>query len=210
MNDGAVAPELAAELPALRLLWERVEGGPQRSPREVRKRLKDHSDRFRGPQAIAMRREPIPHAYRAFFRQVGVDPDTERTPVEAAVVNRLIMGGWRSRDLINDACALALLETGVPLWALDGNALAGAPRLRLAAGGEPLGDAPYAPWLPGGRIVVADDDGPVAVLFGEPAEGRAVTRATTAVVLFAVQVAGVPDIHVEEAFDTAIEVVRAG
>ena len=66
-----------------------------------------------------MRTQPIPHAYRAFFRQVGVDPDAARIPAEAAAVGRLVHGRFESRDALADALLIALVETGVPVWALD-------------------------------------------------------------------------------------------
>ena len=46
---------------------------------------------------------------------------------------------------------------------------------------------------------------PVAVLFGEPDAHHAVTRDTRTIRLYSLQVAGVPDIHVEEAFWTALD-----
>ena len=55
--------------------------------------------------------------------------------------------------------------------------------------------------------MVADDAGPVAVLFGDVASGHGASKTTEEVVLFAVQVAGVPAIHVEEAFWTAQEIL---
>src|SRR4051794_5446005 len=101
------------------------------------------SDRFRGAQAIALRRSPIPSAYRVFFRHVGLDPDTTRTPVEEAAVQRLVKGAFEATNLLDDALLIALVETGVPLWALDADRVreplgigTGADG-RLAGGGEP-------------------------------------------------------------------------
>ncbi len=45
------------------------------SPPDVEARLRELSNRVRGARAIGIRREPIPAAYRVFFRQVGLDPD---------------------------------------------------------------------------------------------------------------------------------------
>jgi hypothetical protein len=53
--------------------------------------------------------------------------------------------------------------------------------------------------VPAGRLVVADDRSPLAILFGELAPRHGVTPDTRAMRLFSVQVAGVPSIHVEEA-----------
>jgi hypothetical protein len=57
--------------------------------------------------------------------------------------------------------------------------------------------------------VVADGGGPVAVLFGEPAPGHAASAATEEALLFAVQVAGVPAIHVSEALWIAADIMSA-
>jgi hypothetical protein len=43
------------------------------------------------------------------------------------------------------------------------------------------------------------------VLFGEPDARHCVTRATSSIRLFALQVGGVPDVHVDEAFWTALD-----
>ncbi len=61
-----------------------------------------------------MRQDPVPWAYRVFWRQVGIDPDTDRTPVEQIALDRLKWGGLRSRNLLDDAITIATLETGVP------------------------------------------------------------------------------------------------
>ena len=116
---GLVAPDVADEFPALRLRYLELAARPGRSSRGVKHRLKDMSSRFRGPQAVAMRQEPIPWAYRVFYRHIGLDPDADRTPVEEAAVQRLIQGAFRSRNRLDDALLIALVETGVPIWALD-------------------------------------------------------------------------------------------
>ncbi len=72
--DGVVDPDLVAELPGLRLRVTTVDGVAGRTPRALRQRLEDVSDRFRGANAIALRTRPVPRAYRVFFRQVGLDP----------------------------------------------------------------------------------------------------------------------------------------
>ena len=76
---------------------DQVDGAPGRSPEPVRRRLRDLSDRFYGAHAIHMRERPIPWAYRVFFRQIGLDPDRTRTPVEQLALNRLHDGAFKSR-----------------------------------------------------------------------------------------------------------------
>ena len=84
---------------------------PGPSPPELRERLRLLSDRFRGPQAIALRRQPIPQAYRIFFRHIGLEPDEHRVPVEALALERMKHGGFRSRNLLDDAITIAVMET---------------------------------------------------------------------------------------------------
>jgi DNA/RNA-binding domain of Phe-tRNA-synthetase-like protein len=202
---GWVDPQVAEEFPKLRIWQQRVEATDGPSPPALRERLRLLSDRFHGARAIAMRREPVPHAYRVFFRHIGIDPDDERTPVEAAALARLQHGGFRSIGRLADSLLLAVVETGVPVWALDDAAVAGDLGIRPAGPSEPLGRSDLSPDLRPGRLVVADGEVPVAELFGELAPGVGVTPETTAMRLFSVQAPGVPGIHVEEALWTCTE-----
>ena len=204
---GHVAPDVAEEFPALRLRYLEVDARNGRSSRGVKHRLKEMSSRFRGPQAVAMRQEPIPWAYRVFYRHIGLDPDADRTPVEQAAVQRLIQGAFRSRNRLDDALLIALVETGVPIWALDAATVEGRLGIRLTGTAERLGRGERASPLVSGRLVVADDRAPLAVLFGDLAPGHGVSSSTTRMTLFTVQVQGVPEIHVEEALDTCVEVL---
>ena len=202
---GWVSDELRAEFPTLRLWWVRHEAAPGKSPEGLQERLAHLSTRLHGAAAVQLRTDPIPHAYRVFYRHVGIDPDEHRTPVEQAVVNRLLHGGYRSRGLVEDALLIAVAETGVPLWALDDATLEGDLGIRESAPGERLGRGELAGDLPPRRLVVADAGGPVAELFGEPPAPHAPGSGTSAGRVFTVQVPGVPAIHVEEAFWLASE-----
>ena len=210
LRPGWIAEEIRDEFPELRLLTTTVEASPGRSSPGVKQRLRSLSDRFRGAQAVTMRQAPVPWAYRVFYRHIGLDPDADRTPVEAAALERLIAGAFKSRNLLDDALTIAVVETGVPIWALNAEAVSGPPGLRVARAGERLGRAPDAPGVPAGRLVVADDQSPVAVLFGDIAPGHGVTSRTRRMMLFTVQVAGVPQIHVEEAVFTCLDVLDSG
>ena len=205
---GWVNAEVADEFPELRLLELPVKAQSGRSPRSVRDRLKHLSNRFRGAQAVAQRQQPVPWAYRVFYRHVGLDPDAERTPAEAATLERLVKGGFKSENLLDDALLIALVETGVPIWALDETRVEGTLGIRLALPDERLGRAEDAPPVPAGRLVVADDGVPLAVLFGELAPAAGVTAETTAMRLFSVQVDGVPSIHVEEALWQCADILK--
>ena len=206
LTVGWVDAELAEEFPELGLDYVRVEGRPGRSPLEVRERLRALSDRITGSKVVHMRQDPVPWAYRVFFRQVGVDPDSDRTPVERIALERLEWGGLRSRNVLDDALTIATIETGVPVIAFDADLVGEQLGLRLSRPGEQLGEARP---LSARQIVVADEDRPLSVLFGEIAEERGVTRRTRRMVLVALRVKGVPAISVEEALWTAAEVVTA-
>ena len=208
---GVVDSALRAEFPGLRLDWTTVRAGMRDSPRELRRRLMDLSSRSRGASVIAMRTQPIPHAYRAFFRQIGLDPDITRIPSEEAAVARLLHGQFRPENLIDDALLLALIETGVPVWALDATGVrADGLGIRLTADGERLGRSEYADYLPARRLVVSDAGCVHALLFGAIAPGHEVSSRTERVVLFAVGVDGVPAIHVEEAIWVCVEALQTG
>jgi DNA/RNA-binding domain of Phe-tRNA-synthetase-like protein len=207
--SGFVEPRLRDEFPGLRLTWTAVDARVRGSSREVEHRLRELSDRYRGAGVVAMRTQPIPHAYRAFFRQVGLDPDAARIPSEVAAVRRLIQGRFESRDAVADALLIAVVETGVPVWALDARvADVASLGIRVAAAGDRLGGAPDGMVLTEGQLVVADAGAVHAPLFGQPALGHAPGPRTSRIVLFAVGVDGVPAIHVEEALWVASDVLR--
>jgi DNA/RNA-binding domain of Phe-tRNA-synthetase-like protein len=199
LDEGWIAHELAAEYPDLRVVSTTAPAPGSRSSRALRERLASLADRFHGARALTMRREPVPAAYRVFFRHVGIDPDVQRTPVEAAALDRLVQGGFTSRGLLEDALLIAVVETGVPVWACDDDRLDGPLGLRGAQAGERLGEGDYADDLEPGRLVVADAAAPVAVLFGDVAPSHRPGRDTRVLRLFAVAVPGVPALHVEEA-----------
>jgi DNA/RNA-binding domain of Phe-tRNA-synthetase-like protein len=210
-QEAAFAPErgwcshdLEQELPGLTLLSAEIRvarPGPLTggSPRDVRERLRELSNRYRGAAAVSMRRDPIPVAYRVFFRQIGLDPEVARTPIEGAVLNRMLHGGFLSTGLLEDVLLIALLDTAVPVWALDVANVEGPLGIRASADGESLGRGADAATLPAGRLVIADAAGPVATLFGEVAAGHAPAGFAERVVAFAVIVAGVPELYAEEA-----------
>ena len=209
-RDGHVAEELRAELPGLGIVSLALPAPPaRRSPSGVREHLDVLSMRFRGADALALRQRPVPHAYRVAFRHVGLDPDATRTPIESAAIERLVQGGFVSRGRLDDALTIALVETGVPLWALDAEAVQGDLRLRLARHGERLGGEDAGAPLPGGRIVVADAHAPLAPLFGEPERDRLPHRRTSRLLLYALRVDGVPLVHVEEALWQCADVLAA-
>jgi DNA/RNA-binding domain of Phe-tRNA-synthetase-like protein len=200
--NGWVEPELAEEFPELSLVHARVDVGAGRSPREVKQRLRMLADRYTGGKVVHMRQDPVPWAYRVFSRQVGIDPDHDRTPVEAVALRRLKHGGLHSESLVDDALTIAIAETGVPLIALDADRVEGELGLRLARAGEDL--AGVRP-LSARQLVVADQERPVALVLGEVGHDAGVTPETERMVLCALGVKGVPRISLEEALWCAAE-----
>jgi len=208
LQRGWVAGELAAEFPQLRLVHCRVPVRPGKSPKVVRERLRYQSDRFTGSKAVVMRQQPIPHAYRVFFRHVGLDPDEHRTPIETIALERMRAGHFRSRNIVDDALLIATLETSVPVYAFAAERLDGELGIRLSHPGESLGSTGGRP-LSRGQLVIADQARSLAVLFSDVADGHGVHPSTEEAVLAGVQVKGVPDVSVEEALWTAAEVLHA-
>ena len=206
-TSGFVEPRVAGEFPGLRLRWVTVPARRRRSPRELVRRLR---------RAV----EPLPRRQRGRdadqadpARLPGVlPPDRARSGRAAGsrarqlAVARLMQGGFRSVDVIADACLVALIETGVPVWALDAavDEWAGDPhdhgrRLRAGVRARGVVDARE----PRGRR----RGGIHALLFGDPASADRVARPTERVALFAVGVDGVPAIHLEEALWICVDLL---
>lgn len=187
--------EIERELPQLRIalctahLAPRV--APTRpAPQTVRDRLASLSNRFGGAKAINLRREPVPAAYRVFYRHIGLDPDVVRTPIEAAVLERMLDGAFLTRNLLSDVLLIGLLDTGVAVWALDAEKVHGTPGIRMSRPGEEIED---------GRLVVADSHGPLSLLFAEPSASHRPCASSRRLLLYALQVGGVPWLTIEEA-----------
>jgi DNA/RNA-binding domain of Phe-tRNA-synthetase-like protein len=204
LAEGWVEARLAEDFPHLGVVHAPVEALPGRSPRDVRDRLRQLANRYTGGHVIHMRQDPVPWAYRVFARQVGIDPDSDRTPVEALALERLRRGGFKTGNVVDDALTIAIAETGVPVFALDADRVEGEPGLRLARDGERLAGVGL---LSEGQIVVADDARPVALVMGEVSHDAGVTPGTRRMTLCAPRVKGVPPIAVEEALWTAAEVL---
>jgi DNA/RNA-binding domain of Phe-tRNA-synthetase-like protein len=206
-EPGWIEPALAEEFPGLKLVSTGIETTAGRSPEALRERLRTLSDRIGGPQAIQLRQQPIPWAYRVFFRHIGLDPDTTRTPVEQLIFERIHDGSFKSRSRVDDALTIAMVEVGVALRAFDADRVEGRLGLRLSEEGEGF-EGRVSP-LPDGTIVVADEQRPIGILFDRTAEGRGVRRGTTRVILAAIGVRGVPDIALEEGLWVAGSALRA-
>jgi DNA/RNA-binding domain of Phe-tRNA-synthetase-like protein len=208
LTAGWVDREIAAEFPQLALVSTVIEGSGGKTTRDVKQRLRVLSNRFTGARAITLRQEPVPWAYRVFFRQVGIDPDERRPPIEQIAIDRLTDGGFKSRGRVADALLIATLETGVPVVAFDADRVEGDLGLRLTNTGELLGGDGRS--LAGGQLAIADDQSVLQVLFGDAAGHVLPDRDTTRIALGAVRVKGVPELVVEEALWSAAELLGPG
>jgi DNA/RNA-binding domain of Phe-tRNA-synthetase-like protein len=206
-EPGWVDPELTEEFPGLLIVSTTIETPTGRSPEALKERLRTLSDRIAGAQAIQLRQKPIPWAYRVFFRHIGLDPDTTRTPIEQLIFERMHDGRFKSRNRVDDALTIAMVEVGVALRAFDADRVEGRLGLRLSEEGEGF-EGRVSP-LPEGTIVVADEKRSLGILFDRTAEGRGVKRGTSRVLLTAIGVLGVPDIALEEALWVAGSALRA-
>jgi DNA/RNA-binding domain of Phe-tRNA-synthetase-like protein len=206
-RQGWVAPHIAAEFPGLGIAWVELGSKRTNSPEPVRRRLRDLSDRFYGSHAIHMRERPIPWAYRVFFRQIGLDPDHTRTPVEQLALDRLHDGAFISRGMPADALTIATVETGIALRVFDTSRVRGELCIRDSAPGEALPGKPTK--LAQGTLTIADGRAPLALLFGGPKTDQTLESDAGQIAIVAVQVKGVPQAAVDEALWIASAAIAA-
>src|SRR4051794_26547 len=204
LERGAVASDLRADFPELPIWIAEAPARMQPSPPPVERRLATAGERLTGAEAIGSRNESTPWAYRVFARRVGIDPDGAESAVEAAALQRTSELP-ASGTVPGDAQLIAVAENGVPVLALDADRLDGELWLRRAIPGERIGDRPVEP----GRPVLADRTRVLATPFGDVDGAAAVTEETERMTFMALQVKGVPDVGVEEALWTVVEISRA-
>jgi DNA/RNA-binding domain of Phe-tRNA-synthetase-like protein len=207
VRRGWVASELAEELPGLEVYSLVVDARPAKTPDAIRRRMRDLAGRITGAKVVQARQDTVPWSYRVLWRRLGVDPDSDRTPVEALMVQRLEHGGLPSRGMPTDAIVVATLETGVPVVVVDAAKVHGDPGLRPAAAGESLGGPERA--LRFGEVIYADERAPLARLDGEVAADRAVGDGTTAMLVCALAAAAVSQVEIDEALWTAAGMLEA-
>jgi DNA/RNA-binding domain of Phe-tRNA-synthetase-like protein len=204
---GWVDPEVTDEFPGLDLRYVIVRAAPRSSPPTVKAQLANLANRYSGGRVVNLRHQPIPWAYRVFFRHVGLDPDADRTPVEDVALERMRSGGFASENLVVDALTIAIAESSVALRAFDADRLQGRPGIRPSVAGERLPGRVTA--LEPGTLVLADETQPLGLLFGLDSSEHEVSKKTRRVALLAIQVSGVPDIAVEEAIWLASDILRS-
>ncbi|CAB4943428.1 unannotated protein [freshwater metagenome] len=205
---GWIEAEIEDEFPGLALVTVEVPCRPTRTAPWVVHRLTDLANRITGPYALRVRQLPVPALHRSFYRQLGLDPDVRRPPLEQALFDRLWSGGFVPGGMPGDALLVALLETGVAVWAADAAPLSGPLGVRGARPGEELWTAGQLRPLAKGELVIADADRPVARIFEPLGPPFAVGPATRRVVLYVLQVPGVPALDVQESLNTCRNLLR--
>ncbi len=208
VEGGWVAPELAAEFPGLGVYWLTVDARPGKTPKPVRERMRTLAGRISGATVVQSRQDTVPWSYRVLWRRLGVDPDTDRTPVEELMVQRLEYGGLPSRGMPTDAVVVATLETGVPVFVADAAKLSGRPGLRPAVTGETLGGTEGM--LRAGEVVYADQQTPLARLDGQVGADHAVDDRTTAMAVCALAASAVSQVEIDEALWIAADMLEGG
>jgi AcrR family transcriptional regulator/DNA/RNA-binding domain of Phe-tRNA-synthetase-like protein len=203
LERAPVANDLRADFPELAVWTAELSARPGKSPKALTRRLEAAGERVTGADAIGTRSESTPWAYRVFARRLGIDPDEAARPVEAAALQRAHAGP--TGTLPDDAQLIAVAETGVPVLAFDSDRIDGDLWLRRAAPGERVGRHPVEP----GRPVLADRTRVLAVPFGPADQFMAVGDKTDRITLVALQVKGVPDLGIEEALWTVVEIAQA-
>lgn len=177
IETGWIDNTLAAEFPELGLRYAVFDGAVAPTPPEMWNQMLDLSTRFRGAPAMALPSKPAPSAYRAFFRQVGLDPDVVRNPVEAIAYERIMRGTFRSVHRVADALTIATIETHIALSVMDADLLS-----------QPLGIRPDEE----GVLVLADADRTIGPLFGPPPADVKPSLRTRRLAVTAVAVAEIP------------------
>jgi TetR/AcrR family transcriptional regulator len=203
LQRAPVANDLRGDFPELGIWTAELSATAAPSPDAVLRRLAASGDRLTGADAIGTRTESTPWAYRVFARRLGIDPDAAERAVEAAAMLRGHIDP--AGVLPDDAQLIAVAETGVPVLAFDSDRIDGDLWLRRAAVGEEVGHHPVEP----GRPVLADRSRVLAAPFGPADPAAAVTADTERITLVALQVKGVPDLGVEEALWTVVEIAQA-
>jgi len=198
--------ELETEFPGLRADWLSCHCSDHRCDSGVGERLARLASRFSGRQAIELRQQQVPAAYRSFFRQLGLDPDQQPTPIEQAVLGRLLSGGNLPQDRISDGLLLALLETSVPVVAFDAALVSSPVTIRGAERGEVVAGAGAET----GTLLLADTEQPLCQLFSPPAAPVAAGPKSERLLLVAVIVPGVSAIASDEALTIAAAAISGG
>jgi DNA/RNA-binding domain of Phe-tRNA-synthetase-like protein len=147
--------------------------------------VRDRDDALDAALAAAAARartatEPVEvaSAVRAMYRRVGIDP-TKTRPSSEALLRRVKKGGELPRvNTLVDVINWCSLDTALPYGLYDADRIRGRVALRLGADGEEYAGIRKDVVHVGGRLTLADDQGP----FGNPTSDSARTMVTTSTI----------------------------
>lgn len=163
----AVAPELAAIVRPATLWWEGATVVAHAA--ELDARLAEAESRLRTSQP------PDASVVRTMYKRVGLDP-TKTRPSNEALLRRVRKGDPLPRiNSMVDVINWCSVEFQLPYGLYDASKIRGAVTLRLGREGESYAGIRKDAVNVGGRITLADDDGP----FGNPTSDSARTMVTT-------------------------------
>jgi hypothetical protein len=196
---GVVDAGLRAELGEVEL-WTATATVARGAAEAGRERLGRLSGSFRAAERIRERAgRLLDVSYLAFERQVGLDPTEPPTAMERDAREVVVTGQLMAVDPCHDVRLAVLAEVGVPLGALDARRTRGPWGLRPAVAGERWRDGRRGEAVRPGTLVIADADGPVAPVAGDPPPALAAGRRTREAVLDAVRAPGMASWEVSEA-----------
>jgi hypothetical protein len=196
---GVVDAGLRAELGEVEL-WTATATVARGAAEAGRERLGRLSGSVRAAERIRERAgRLLDVSYLAFERQVGLDPTEPPTAMERDAREVVVTGQLMAVDPCHDVRLAVLAEVGVPLGALDARRTRGPWGLRPAVAGERWRDGRRGEAVRPGTLVIADADGPVAPVAGDPPPALAAGRRTREAVLYAVRAPGMASWEVSEA-----------
>lgn len=188
----ARSSDVALHYPYLNLFVTEVPNQPStRARHDLAERLGRLAERIGAQQVLRQHEQEVPHAFRKLYLQMGIDPGVHLTPIDAVLQERIAYGQFRSMGLVDDALKVALLETGVPIWATDSAKVSGELALQMPAVESESGSASMVP-------LVTDDRGTIGPIGSAPEARYAVDRKSKDLTLFAVQCDGISTMHVDE------------
>ncbi len=135
---GWVGSEIEEQFPELGLTYLPATVGNKEDRWFVKRRMRVLEEYFSGAIAISLPARPVTSAYRVFYRQIGLNPDVDRTPLELIVRQRLSRGRFVPRSLLEDALTVAAVETEIPVWAIRAADVLGPLGITTSRDGERL------------------------------------------------------------------------
>ncbi len=152
---------------------------------------------------------PSIRAYRDLLWKIGVDP-TKNRPAAEALIRRILLGYELPKiNTFVDSLNLASVRSEVAIASFDMDKIFGEPILRYAIKGEEFyGIGMKNPMvLQGGEIVIADDEGVIAIYPHRDSERAKITESTHNALLVFCGVPGIDQGRLREARSIAITLI---